>query len=103
MASTGPVDPQLNGVASASRPESPASVNSSTKRKRDASDDGSPDPDRNPRGALKPLVNGVHKRRDEKPLIRDLFDALQTYAPHLPLQHHQAVLADGLPACPIKG
>lgn len=103
MASTGPVDPQLNGVASASRPESPASVNSSTKRKRDASDDGTPDPDRNPRGALKPLVNGVHKRRDEKPSIRDLFDALQTYAPHyLCLQHHQAVLADGLPARPIK-
>ncbi|KAK1831284.1 hypothetical protein QBC39DRAFT_96980 [Podospora conica] len=81
MASTGPVDPQLNGVASMSRPESPASVNSSTKRKRDASDDGIPDPDRNPRGALKPLVNGVHKPRDEKPLIRDLFDALKTIEP----------------------
>ena len=82
MASTGPVDPQLNGVAASSRSESPpASVNSSTKRKRDASDDGTPDPARNPREALKPLVNGVHKVRDGKPLIRDLFDALQTYAP----------------------
>jgi hypothetical protein len=81
MASPGLATVQVNGVAALSRPDSPASINSSTKRKRDASDDGGPDPELNGRDTPKPVVNGVHKSRDEKPLIRDFFDVLQRYAP----------------------
>jgi hypothetical protein len=83
MASPGLATVQVNGVAALSRPDSPASINSSTKRKRNASDDGDPDPDHNGLDGPKPAANGVHKSRDEKPLIRDFFDVLQRYAPFL--------------------
>ncbi|KAK0611528.1 hypothetical protein B0T14DRAFT_571413 [Immersiella caudata] len=84
MASPGLATMQVNGVAALSRPDSPASINSSTKRKRDASDDSGPDPDLNGRDPPKPAVNGVHKSRDEKPLIRDFFDVLQSLDPVTP-------------------
>jgi hypothetical protein len=84
MASPGLATVQVNGVAALSRPDSPASINSSTKRKRDASDDGGPDPELNGRDTPKPVVNGVHKSRDEKPLIRDFFDVLQSLDPVTP-------------------
>lgn len=80
MASPGVAAPQANGVAASSRPDSPASVNSSTKRKRDASDDGNSDADANGRGKPATVANGIHAHRDEKPLIRDFFDVLQRYA-----------------------
>ncbi|KAK0649417.1 hypothetical protein B0T16DRAFT_456836 [Cercophora newfieldiana] len=84
MASPAPAAVQVNGVAALSRPDSPASINSSTKRKRDASDDGGPDTDLNSRDGPKPAINGVHKFRDEKPLIRDFFDVLQSLDPAAP-------------------
>jgi hypothetical protein len=71
----------VNGVAAPpSRPASPASVNStSTKRKRDATDDGDtllPDAPSSP----KPLVNGVHPFPDSKSLVADFVRVLERYA-----------------------
>ncbi|KAK3689871.1 hypothetical protein B0T22DRAFT_514609 [Podospora appendiculata] len=68
----------VNGVAVLSRPGSPSSVNSSTKRKRDASDDGD-EPELNGSGCEKPTINGVHTSQDRKSLIRDFFDVLQSF------------------------
>ncbi|KAK3319907.1 hypothetical protein B0T19DRAFT_451336 [Cercophora scortea] len=67
----------VNGVAALSRPDSPSSVNSSTKRKRDASDDGD-EPEVNGSDREKPTINGVHASQDRKSLIRDFFDVLQS-------------------------
>ncbi|KAJ9148606.1 hypothetical protein NKR23_g4837 [Pleurostoma richardsiae] len=68
----------VNGLpGSSSRPDSPQSVNSSTKRKRDASDDGSADV--NGAEDEKPPTNGNHITRDEKALIRNYFDVLTSY------------------------
>lgn len=80
MASPAVAAPQLNGVAAAlSRPDSPASINSSTKRKRDPSDDGEPGPDAG--DAAKHPVNGLRVSGDNTSLIRDFFDVLERYAP----------------------
>ena len=74
--------PHLNGSASVpqpadlSRPGSPISINSSTKRKRDVSDDG--DTEMTGGDAPKPTVNGVHPTsRDRKLVIRDFYQVLQ--------------------------
>jgi hypothetical protein len=81
MASPAVVAAQINGVAPLSRPDSPASsINSSTKRKRESSDDDN-DPDLNRAGPPKLPVNGVHASQDRKSLVRDFFDVLQRYAP----------------------
>jgi hypothetical protein len=69
----------VNGDAALSRPDSPASINSSTKRKRESSDDDHPD--LNGRDPPKLPVNGVHTSQDAKSLIRDLYHVLQRYAP----------------------
>ncbi|KAK5661731.1 hypothetical protein OQA88_9831 [Cercophora sp. LCS_1] len=84
MASPGVAASQANGVAASSRPDSPASVNSSTKRKRDASDDGNADTDANGHGKPTPVSNGTRPHRDEKPLIRDFFDVLESLDPVKP-------------------
>ncbi|KAL2117446.1 hypothetical protein VTJ04DRAFT_7106 [Mycothermus thermophilus] len=70
----------VNGVAAPpSRPASPASVNStSTKRKRDATDDSDtllPDAPSSP----KPLVNGVHPSPDSKSLVADFVRVLESH------------------------
>ncbi len=57
---------QVNGLVDDSRPASPLSTNSSSKRKRDEDGDDS-----------KPAANGTHSARDEKALIRDYFDVLR--------------------------
>ena len=80
MASPAVVAAQVNGVAPLSRPDSPASsINSSTKRKRESSDDYN-DPDLDRAGPPKLPVNGVHASQDRKSLVRDFFDVLQRYA-----------------------
>ncbi|KAK1753103.1 hypothetical protein QBC47DRAFT_404465 [Echria macrotheca] len=82
MASPDVVAAHANGVAALSRSESPAaSVNSSTKRKRDSSDDGDAMDVDEREGPNKRVANGLRKRLDEKPLIRDFFDALQSLDP----------------------
>ncbi|KAK3305800.1 uncharacterized protein B0T15DRAFT_210345 [Chaetomium strumarium] len=77
MASPAVLAPQANGVASLSRPDSPASINSSTKRKREATDDNEPDLNRNEQ--LKRPINGLQTSSDSKSLIRDFFDVLESY------------------------
>ncbi|KAK3376726.1 hypothetical protein B0T24DRAFT_227306 [Lasiosphaeria ovina] len=66
---------QVNGVAVLSRPDSPSSINSSTKRKRDSSDSS---PQVNGADAAKAQVNGAHSLSDQQPLIRDFFDVLKS-------------------------
>ncbi|KAH6623582.1 hypothetical protein F5144DRAFT_366651 [Chaetomium tenue] len=78
MASPATVAAQINGVAPLSRLDSPASINSSTKRKRESSDDDN-DPDLNRAGPPKLPVNGVHASQDRKSLVRDFFDVLQSH------------------------
>lgn len=85
MASPGLAAVQVNGVAAqAHTSDSPASINSTSKRKRDASDDGDLDQVRNSSDGPQAGINGVHKARDEKPLIRDFFDVLQSLDPAQP-------------------
>lgn len=69
---------QVNGLPEESRPASPPSVNSSVKRKRDDSDDGSAKPDA--AEYTKPTINGDATARDQKALIRDYFEVLQRYS-----------------------
>ncbi|KAK4098704.1 hypothetical protein N658DRAFT_431536 [Parathielavia hyrcaniae] len=80
----------VNGDAALSRPDSPASTNSSTKRKRESSDDNQSD--LNARNLPKPAANGVHTCLDSKSLIRDLYDVLQSHDPH-----HPSILKRPLP------
>ena len=82
--------PQVNGLAEDSRPASPQSVNSSVKRKRDASDDdadghASPADARSP-DESKPALNGTAAAavRDEETLIRDFLDVLKRCAAYPP-------------------
>ncbi|KAK3941358.1 hypothetical protein QBC46DRAFT_104566 [Diplogelasinospora grovesii] len=78
MASPAVAVPQVNGVAALSRPDSPASsINSSTKRKRDSSDDR--ESEVNESQGAKPTVNGVHTSPSQKSLVRDFFDVLQSF------------------------
>lgn len=66
----------VNGAVPSPQPESPQSSASATKRKRDVSDDGSPDA--NGAEDVKPLVvDAPVFVRDEKRLVRDFFDVLQ--------------------------
>ncbi|KAK4143027.1 uncharacterized protein C8A04DRAFT_37753 [Dichotomopilus funicola] len=77
MASPAVIAPQVNGVAPLSRPDSPASsINSSTKRKRESSDDDAADPNR--AEPTKPSANGLHSSQHCKSLVRDFFDVLQS-------------------------
>jgi hypothetical protein len=76
MASADVIAPQANGVAPLSRPDSPASINSSTKRKRESTDDNEPHLNRGPSPPKLP-VNGVHTSQDRKSLVRDFFGVLQ--------------------------
>lgn len=77
MATPDVAAPSVNGVAASSRADSPAdSINSSTKRKRDANDDQQDHDDKN----SKPQVNGLQNCHDDQSLIRDFFDVLQRYA-----------------------
>ncbi|KAK4154401.1 hypothetical protein C8A00DRAFT_42832 [Chaetomidium leptoderma] len=69
--------PQVNGVAALSRPDSPASINSSTKRKRESSGDN--DADLNGSEPPKLPVNGLHTSQDRKSLVRDFYDVLQSH------------------------
>lgn len=89
-----------NGTTSSSlsRPESPTSIASTTKRKRDDTDDGTPLEEVNPalaanssssnrdvKSAASPAVNGAgagaHKKTPhEATVIRDYFHVLQKYA-----------------------
>lgn len=78
MASPAVVAPQANGVAALSRPDSPASINSSTKRKREPSDDD--EPNLNAPAPPNPPVNGVRASENNKSLVRDFFDVLERYA-----------------------
>ncbi|KAK4218362.1 hypothetical protein QBC37DRAFT_333505 [Rhypophila decipiens] len=75
MASPAVASPHVNGVATLSRPDSPASINSSTKRKRDSDDDD--EPRKNGAQQPKPTINGVQPSQDHKSLLRDFFDVLQ--------------------------
>jgi len=82
---------QLNGNSTAdplSRSHSPMSISSSTKRKRDAADDGPVDADPRPASTSADIksatiVNGgaTQEPRDQRLLIRDYFLVLQRYAP----------------------
>ncbi|KAM7204287.1 hypothetical protein V8F20_003700 [Naviculisporaceae sp. PSN 640] len=76
MASPAVASAQVNGVATLSRPGSPASINSSTKRKRETDDDG--EPQVNGAQQNKPTINGVQPSQDHKLLLRDFFDVLQS-------------------------
>ncbi len=79
MASPEVAIPQANGVAAApSRPDSPMSINSSTKRKRDESEDSTGG--LNGSQITKPLPNGFYKPQDQKVIIRDFYHVLQRYA-----------------------
>ncbi|KAL2023708.1 hypothetical protein VTK56DRAFT_1422 [Thermocarpiscus australiensis] len=79
MASPAVAAAQVNSVASLSRPDSPASINSSStnKRKRELSDDPEPGVrgDEQPR----PAANGLHTSQDCKSLIRDFFNVLESH------------------------
>ncbi|KAK4242927.1 hypothetical protein C8A03DRAFT_10963 [Achaetomium macrosporum] len=78
MASPAVVAPQVNGVAALSRPDSPASINSSsTKRKREESNDN--EPGLNGNELAKRPANGLQTSPDSKSLIRDFFDVLESY------------------------
>lgn len=79
MASPALLTPQVNGVAALSRPDSPASINSSTKRKREATDDG--ESDLNAADPPKRPVNGVRTSADCTSLVRDFLHVLERYAP----------------------
>lgn len=79
MASPAVVAHQVNGLAATSRPDSPASINSSTKRKREDSDDG--DIHLNSDKPTNQPVDGLRTSPDGKLLIRDFFDVLARYAP----------------------
>jgi hypothetical protein len=81
---------QVNGVSPLSRPGSPQSMHSSTKRKRDdddddddgdvsddASHDDAMDDDSDSKGT--PLQNGDVPTRNEKALIRNFFEVLQRF------------------------
>lgn len=97
MASPSLVATQANGVAALSRPDSPASINSS-KRKRESTDDNEADPT----AAEQPKqpVNGVHASQDRKALVGDFFGVLERYAPpcRQPLCCHGCSIAPPLPA-----
>ncbi|KAL1884155.1 hypothetical protein VTK73DRAFT_6824 [Phialemonium thermophilum] len=71
----------VNGLSALSRPDSPSSVLSSTKRKRDDSDDGSPAPTPAPDhgDGNKPTTDGALKQGNSKTLIRNFFEVLQRY------------------------
>ncbi|KAL2126076.1 hypothetical protein VTI74DRAFT_1753 [Chaetomium olivicolor] len=78
MASPTIVAPQVNGVAPSPRPGSPASTNSSsTKRKREPSDDNDAALDGADRA--KAPVNGLHASQDRKSLVRDFFAVLTSH------------------------
>ncbi|KAH8880376.1 hypothetical protein GQ53DRAFT_543802 [Thozetella sp. PMI_491] len=79
MASPAVAVAQVNGVAAPSRPDSPMSINSSTKRKRDASEDSTAEINGNQ--TTKPAINGYYKTQDQKTLIRDFYDVLRSYEP----------------------
>ena len=83
MASPAVAIPQANGVAAPSRPDSPMSITSSTKRKRDESEDSTGG--LNGSQITKPLPNGFYKPQDRKVVIRDFYHVLQRYAIPLPL------------------
>ncbi|KAK4203507.1 hypothetical protein QBC40DRAFT_20375 [Triangularia verruculosa] len=99
MASPDVAAPNVNGVAAASsRADSPAdSINSSTKRKRDANDHHRPEDDT----TSKPPVNGLQKCHDDQSLIRDFFDVLQSHdktTPAILKRHLPGPAPDGVPS-----
>ncbi|KAL2194860.1 hypothetical protein P885DRAFT_41639 [Corynascus similis CBS 632.67] len=67
---------QVNGVSPLSRPDSPASINSSTKRKRESSDDNGADLNRGDPPKLP--VNGVHSSQHRKSLVHDFYRVLES-------------------------
>ncbi|KAK4192191.1 hypothetical protein QBC35DRAFT_374164 [Podospora australis] len=104
MASSAVATPLANGVAALSRADSPASVNSSTKRKRDASDNDGESNSHDDK-ASKPSVNGLQTCQDPQSLIRDFFNVLQsldttTAASILerPLPQPESLPSDGEPS-----
>jgi hypothetical protein len=98
MDSPAPAATQANGVAALSRPDSPASINSSTKRKRESTDDNAADP--NAAEQPEQPINGVHASQDRKALVGDFFGVLERYAPPCrpPLCCHGCSIAPPLPA-----
>lgn len=78
MASPDVAVPQVNGLSASPHPGSPQSINSSTKRKRDVSDDGSA-AEENVTDEAKPAVNGNHLHRDQKTLIRNYLEVVKRY------------------------
>jgi hypothetical protein len=84
---------QVNGVAALSRPDSPASINSSTKRKRESTDANAAEQPEQP-------INGVHASQDRKALVGDFFGVLERYAPPCrpPLCCHGCSIAPPPPA-----
>ena len=81
MASPTVASLQVNGLASVPRPDSAASINSPTKRKRDDSVDESAPQETNQQ-QKKHLINANHAPRNQKILVRDCFEALRRYALH---------------------
>jgi len=79
MASPAVAVAQVNGVSPLSRPDSPASINSTTKRKRESSDDNGADLNRGDPPKLP--VNGVHSSQYRKSLVHDFYRVLERYAP----------------------
>ncbi|KAK0721482.1 hypothetical protein B0T21DRAFT_386340 [Apiosordaria backusii] len=100
MASPDVAAPNVNGVAASSRADSPAdSINSSTKRKRDANDDSQPGIDQD--DSSKPQVNGLQKCHDDQSLIRTFFDVLQSHdnsTPAILKRHLPIPTPDGEPS-----
>lgn len=78
MASPAVAVPQVNGTSPMPRPGSPSSIQSSTKRKRNESEESATELDTAREGNV--AVNGTSLERDQKTLIRDYFDVLQRYA-----------------------
>ena len=79
MASPAVAVPQVNGTSPLPpRPDSPSSIQSSTKRKRNESEDSTTGLDTTLENNLP--VNGTHIERDQKALVRDYLDVLQRYA-----------------------
>ena len=83
----------LNGRPDDSRPATPLSAISSTKRKRDDSEDANGDvaadadaiTNEEPPESKPPTINGTYSQRDVQAQIRDLFDVLQRWA--IPYSH----------------
>lgn len=71
--------PQANGLPGASHPDSPQSINSPTKRKRDVSDEGSPEP--NGVNESTSVTAHNHKPRDEGPIVQSYFEVLRRCDP----------------------